>query len=407
MLLDIRNLTIRGIENRLRKRRLFAAFFHCFADNFPVRLRCSSQPHIHALHRLPSLLHTLIMEPSPSFLQALRILDEELGGGRVRRDVPLAPYTTFQIGGPADGLVEPRSADELATTLRVARAHDVPHFLLGEGANVIIGDQGVRGLVIRNRAETIRLEGASDRLFAESGATMFPDVIETAVSHGLSGLEHYVGIPSTVGGALWQNLHFLAPPPERARTMFIEEVLHEADVLTEDGERKTVGVDYFEFGYDDSILHHCDDVVLSATFQLSPGDAARMRTIMEANLDWRAKRHPPLDTEPSVGSIFKKIEGVGAGRLIDECGLKGTQIGGARVTHRHANIFINAGGATAADVCALIDLVQDVVERETGYRLETEIDFVGEFAPPSTEAPVVVPKDPDLVTAADHARNGR
>ena len=352
------------------------------------------------------LRYRAYMETVSNFVRELEEFHNVLEADQVRRDVPLAPYTTFRIGGPADVLVEPRSADELAATLRIARRYDVPHLLLGEGANVIVGDRGIRGVVIRNRADTMRLDADRHRLVAESGAIMFPDVIETAVSHGLSGLEHYVGIPSTVGGALWQNLHFLAPPPERARTLFIEEVLHEADVLTEDGERKTVGVDYFEFGYDDSVLHHCDDIVLSATFQLSPGDEARMRSIMEANLDWRAKRHPPLDTEPSVGSIFKKIEGVGAGRLIDECGLKGTQIGGARVTHRHANIFINADDATAADVCALIDHVQDVVERETGYRLETEIDFVGAFAPPSTEAPIVVPKDPDLVTAADHARKG-
>jgi UDP-N-acetylmuramate dehydrogenase len=233
---------------------------------------------------------------------------------------------------------------------------------------------------------------------------MYPDVINEAVDAGLSGLEHYAGIPSTVGGALWQNLHFLSPAPARERTMFIEEVLQEADVLTEENERRTVGVDYFEFGYDDSILHHRDDVVLSATFQLEPGDPERMRQVMEENLEWRSLRHPPLDTEPSVGSIFKKIEGIGAGRLIDECGLKGAKIGGARVTHRHANIFVNDGDATAADLIALIRHVQDVVESETGYRLETEIGFIGEFDDPSADEPVFVPKDPNLVTAADLAK---
>ena len=337
----------------------------------------------------------------PSTLDALR---DALGAGRLQRDIPLAPYTTFKIGGPADLYYEADTADALARAIQAARALDIPHLLMGTGANVLVGDRGVRGLVIRNTARHLELRPDRHQLWAESGAVMFPRVIETAVDAGLSGLEHYVGIPSTVGGALWQNLHFLAPPPERARTMFIEEVLAEADILTEDGDRRTVGVDYFEFGYDDSILHHRDDVVLSATFQLEPGDEARMREIMAANLQWRAARHPPLDTEPSVGSIFKKIEGVGAGRLIDGCGLKGTRIGGAEVTHRHANIMINRGGATAADVVALIKHVQEVVERETGYALETEIDFVGEFAPPSTEAPVTVPKDPDLVSAAALAR---
>ena len=140
-----------------------------------------------------------------------------------------------------------------------------------------------------------------------------------------------------------------------------------------------MGVDYFEFGYDTSVLHHRPDVVLAATFQLEPADPERMRRIVEENLQWRRERHPPLDTEPSAGSIFKKIEGIGAGRLIDECGLKGSRIGGAMITQRHANIFINTGGATAADVRALIARCQEAVEKETGYRLEVEISFVGEF----------------------------
>ena len=161
--------------------------------------------------------------------------------------------------------------------------------------------------------------------------------------------------------------------------MFIAEVLESAELLTAEGERTTVGVDYFAFGYDDSILHHRPDVVLSATFKLERGDEARMREVMAANLQWRHERHPPLDTEPSAGSIFQKIEGIGAGRLIDGCGLKGARIGGAEVTTRHANIVVNRGGATARDVRHLIAYVQATVARETGYRLRPEIGFVGEF----------------------------
>jgi len=332
-------------------------------------------------------------------------LRQTLGPARLRQNVSLAPFTTFKLGGRADWYADVRTADELATVTRTAREHDVPFFLLGTGANVIVGDRGYRGLVIHNRTQHTTLDSDTGRLWAESGAVVYPDLIEHAVSAGLSGLEHYVGIPSTVGGALWQNLHFLSPPPDRERTMFLEEVVHSAEILTEEGERKTVGVDYFDFGYDYSILHDRDDVVLAATFQLhSDRGRDRMREIMDANLQWRAERHPPLDTEPSVGSIFKKIEGIGAGRLIDECGLKGARIGGAMITHRHANIFVNVDEARAADVCALIKLARDTVERETGYRLETEIDFIGEFAPPTDEAPTRVPKDPDLVTAAERAK---
>ncbi len=314
-------------------------------------------------------------------------LEDKVGPGRLRRDVLLAPFTTFKIGGPADWFFEARSADELADALLLSRRQGIPHFLLGLGANILVGDGGFRGLVIRNGAKGVDIRQDKARIRAESGAVIYPDLIETAVDHGLSGLEHYVGIPSTVGGALWQNLHFLSPPPERERTMFIEEVLLEADLLTEENERRTVGVDYFRFGYDYSILHDRKDIVLAATFQLEPGDTARMRDIMEANLEWRRERHPPLDTEPSAGSIFKKIEGIGAGRLIDQCGLKGARIGGAEITRRHANIMINRGNATAADVQALIAYVQRVVAERTGYHLETEISFVGDFLPPSSEPP--------------------
>ena len=308
--------------------------------------------------------------------QALR---QALGEGRVRTAEPLAPYTTFRIGGPADLFYEPATADELAAALLAAREHGVPFFLLGLGANILIGDRGFRGLVIRNRARHLEFSPEERTVRAESGAVVWPDLIEAAIAHGLSGLEHYVGIPSTVGGALWQNLHFLSPAPARERTMFIAEVTRGAEILTAEGGRRTVDAAWFEFGYDTSTLHHRPDVVLSATFQLEHGDPGRMRRIVEENLQWRRERHPPLDTEPSAGSIFKKIEGIGAGRLIDECGLKGTRIGGAMITQRHANIFINTGGATAADVRALIAHCQEAVERRTGYRLEVEIGLVGEF----------------------------
>lgn len=305
-------------------------------------------------------------------------LRRALGGERVRTGQVLAPYTTFRIGGPADLFFAAEDAGELERAVCAARDHGVPFFLLGRGANILVGDRGFRGLVIRNRAAAVELLDGG-RLRAESGALVYPDLIEIAVGHGLSGLEHYAGIPSTVGGALWQNLHFLSPAPRRERTMFIAEVTEGALVLNREGARRAVGVEYFEFGYDDSILHRNDDIVLTATFTLTPGDSARMRRVIAENLEWRVHRHPPLDSEPSVGSIFKKIAGIGAGRLIEECGLKGASVGGAVVTQRHANIVVNRGGATAADVRALIARIQEVVERRTGHRLEPEILFVGEF----------------------------
>ena len=315
---------------------------------------------------------------SDSHAQLNEHIFDRLGAGRLRTHVQLAPFTTFKIGGPADYYIEARTADELADIITIARTHNIPFFLMGVGANIVIEDKGFRGLIVHNVARDIQVDPEKRQVYAESGAIVYPDLIELAVDHNLSGLEHYVGIPSTVGGALWQNLHFLAPPPKRERTMYIEEVLLEAELLTEEGERKTVPVEYFDFGYDYSTLHIRDDVVLKATFQLETGDQEHLQYVMKENLAWRKERHPPLDTEPSAGSIFKKIEGIGAGRLIDQCGMKGTRIGGIEITHRHANIMINRGGGTSSDLKAMIKHVQEVVQKETGYLLETEIKFIGE-----------------------------
>lgn len=319
---------------------------------------------------------------TPTAAQA-QALCQRLPG--LRREVPLAPLTTFRIGGKAAFYLCVRSADELAAAITVARELEVDYFLLGCGANILVGDHGYPALVIHNRADGIRIDGR--QLHAGSGAIMYPDVIDAAVRAGLSGLEHYVGIPSTVGGAMWQNLHFLSPPPERSRTMLIEEVVASAEILSADGHRQRVDRDYFQFGYDYSILHERADVVLEVSFDLRPGDLVRLREVMDANLDWRSQRHPPLDAEPSAGSIFRKIEGIGAGRLIDQCGLKGLRHGGAQISPRHANIIINRGGATAAEVCALIMHAQRTVETQTGHWLTPEIGFVGQFAPVSKIRP--------------------
>ncbi len=296
---------------------------------------------------------------------------------RLRLSVPLAPYTTFRIGGPADVLFDAQSAEELALAIVAATRAGIPWFVMGLGANVVIGDRGIRGLVIRNTAAAHSMS-PDGVLVAESGAIVQDLVLDT-VRAGWSGLEHYIGIPSTVGGALWQNLHFLSPAPERERTMFIADVFDSCEILTEEGERRTVRADYIQFGYDDTIFHHRRDVVLRATFQLTKGNPARLHQILQENLAWRGSRHPWLQVHPSAGSIFKKIEGVGAGRLIDQCGLKGFRVGDAQISHIHANILVNLGQATAADVLALVAHAQGAVKERFGYELQPEVGFIGEF----------------------------
>jgi UDP-N-acetylmuramate dehydrogenase len=182
-----------------------------------------------------------------------------------------------------------------------------------------------------------------------------------------------------VGGALWQNLHFLSPAPARERTMFIAEVVDTVALLLPDGTRTTVSGDAMAFGYDTSRLHGSGEVALAATVRLAPSDRDALERTVQENLGWRGARHPWLELHPSAGSIFKKIEGIGAGRLVDQCGLKGFRIGDAQISHLHANIVINLGQATAADVRALIAHAQAQVQARFSQHLEPEIGFIGEF----------------------------
>ncbi|MGW8264932.1 MAG: UDP-N-acetylmuramate dehydrogenase [Longimicrobiales bacterium] len=305
-------------------------------------------------------------------------LERRLGVGRIEIDLPLAPLTTFRIGGPADLLFRARSPQELVDAITAAKELQIPTFLLGKGANILVADDGFRGLVIRVEIGGIMfLE--DDRVRVGAGVAVFPELIEATVERGLGGLHHFVGIPSTVGGAIWQNLHFLSPAPDRARTVFIEEVVESAEIFSEEGRVEEVDRAYFRFGYDFSILHERSDVVLNVTFILEEGEPAGLRQVMEENLRWRAERHPDLEAFPSAGSIFKKVGAIGAGRLIDECGLKGRIRGGAQIFPRHANIIVNLGNATAADVLALIEMARETVLRQTGHELVPEITLVGEF----------------------------
>lgn len=303
-------------------------------------------------------------------------LADRLGADRLERSVPLAPLTTFRIGGPADLMVRARTAEALVGAVTAARDLGVPWFVMGAGANILVGDRGYRGLIIRSEVGGIEfLEG--HRVRAGAGVTVFQELIQATVGRGLGGLHHYVGIPSTVGGALWQNLHFLSP--DRSRLVFVDEVVESAELLTEAGERVVADRDHFDFGYDYSILHDRAETVLSATFRLAPADAGDLQDTVRENLAWRDERHPDLWLYPSAGSIFKKIEGIGAGRLIEEAGLKGETRGNAQISRKHANIIVNLGGATAGDVRALIELARETVARETGYELVPEVQLVGEF----------------------------
>lgn len=292
----------------------------------------------------------------------------------MQRNVVLAPYTTFGIGGTADYFAVAQTSDDLLDALRTAKAKNLPYFVLGSGANILMGDKGFRGFVIKNEARAFEFSG--NMLLTESGAKI-GDIIKVAAKKGLSGFEHFAGIPSTVGGALWQNLHFLSP--DRKKTMYIGDLLKSATILSATGEIKKVTKDYFQFDYDQSILHTSGDVVLIAQFTFTQEDPAVIHERITANLAWREEKHPVEAWKNSAGSVFKKIEGHGSGRLIEQVGLKGHKIGGAQISDKHANFIINTGNASAKDIRELISLVQEKVKKELNLDMQVEISFVGEF----------------------------
>ena len=292
----------------------------------------------------------------------------------IKTDIILAPYTTYKIGGKADYFLVASRKEELISAIIEARGQRMPYFILGAGANILISDKGYRGLVIRNETKDLKFD--KNILTVESGA-MISDLIDLTSDKGLSGLEHFAGIPSTVGGAMWQNLHFLSP--DRTRTLFISDIVGSAEVLDENSKISNVDKDFFKFGYDYSILHDRKLVVMEVSFQLDYKDSAEIKHQIEENLKWRNKKQPQLHQFPSCGSVFKKIDGIGAGRLIERAGLKGYNIGGAQISEKHANYIVNTGTATAENVVALIKVVQNKVKADTGYNLEPEISFIGEF----------------------------
>jgi UDP-N-acetylmuramate dehydrogenase len=299
------------------------------------------------------------------------------GPDRVRRDTPLGPFTTFKVGGPADWLIETRAAGEIVAAIRIAHAAGVAVTMLGGGSNVLIGDRGVRGLVIRPRGAVIEFAGEG-RVRADAGATV-NGLVRWTINHGAAGLEAWAGTPGTVGGGIFGNAHFGG--------RLLGDLVDHVRLVDLAGTERDVPRSGMEFAYDRSRLQRTREVLLWAVFVVQRGDPAALRAAARASLAYR-KRTQPLDT-PSAGCIFQNPDpahdvvpdGIppSAGALIDRAGMKGADRGGARVSPTHANFIVNEGGATAADIRALIARCRDAVREAFGVDLKEEIVFLGEF----------------------------
>ena len=289
-----------------------------------------------------------------------------VGEGRLLRDEPMAAHTTFKVGGPADVFVMPAEADAAAAVVEACREANVPYFVLGCGSDLLVSDEGYRGVIVSLTEGLTGMSSEGTELTCAAGVTLH-DAAERACELGLSGLEFACGIPGSVGGACFMNAG--------AYGGCIADVLKEVRVLTAESQVRTYGVDELALGYRQSRIADEGMLVLSATFLLTPAESAAIRATMD-DLTRQREEKQPLEL-PSAGSTFKRPEGHFAGKLIMDAGLKGWQSGGAAVSKKHAGFVVNVGGATAADVHAVISHVQDEVERQFGVRLEPEVRFLG------------------------------
>jgi UDP-N-acetylmuramate dehydrogenase len=297
-------------------------------------------------------------------------IQRRLGVKTSRRD-PLARFTTMRVGGPADLFAEVHNLFELRGLVRFARSRELPYFIIGRGSDLVISDAGIRGLVIYNRAQQHRFDG--NRLTADSGLPM-AKAATLGKQEGLSGLEFGLAIPGSVGGAVWANAG--------AHESDIQSVLVEASVMLRDGTEQALDGASLLFSYRESMLKHspatAPEIVTWATFELERAEPDVIGERLDDIRRWR-QQHQPLGI-PSAGSVFRNPDGDSAGRLIDSLGLKGTRIGGATVSEKHANFIVNDQNGTASDVRRLGELVRDRVRSETGLELVFEIVFAGDWS---------------------------
>ncbi len=315
-------------------------------------------------------------------------------GERVKPNEPLGRYTTFKIGGPADIFIESKTPEELIAIVQYALKRKLPYVVLGGGTNVLIADKGIRGLVIKNSSKGIRIKGIKGKMTAgipsglvyvevDSGV-MMNQLVRFTNDEGLAGLEMHLGLPGTVGGALFMNSKWMHPEG------YVGDVLYQATILTPEGEVKDVPQSYFHFGYDESILQHNGDILIKAVFALKQTDSAKLWEISNKSIAYRRETQPQGVASP--GCTFRNVSKAealsiptpgyttSAGYLIDHAGLKGKPSGSVKISTVHANFLVNTGGGTANNVVHLIREVQAQVKQKFGVDLHEEIVHLGDFS---------------------------
>jgi UDP-N-acetylmuramate dehydrogenase len=305
-------------------------------------------------------------------VQRLDVLAAERGTA-LERDTPLAPLTTLRVGGVAERFAMPRTRDELLALLALAREAAAPFFILGNGSDIVVADAGIRGLVIRNRARSISVEG--ERVTADSGTPM-AGLVKRCVAEGLAGLDFGISIPGSLGGAVWANAG--AHGGEMRDVVASVEVWDQAS-----GELRQLSNDACEFAYRESRFKHSGEVVIGVTLALRRGDSKEIAGLVAEHQAQRVATQPLADQ--NAGSVFRNPPDDHAGRLVEAAGLKGFRMGSAQVSSKHANFIVTDRDGRAADVRALGDHVRAVVAEQFGVELRYEIEFIGEWPSPGDD----------------------
>lgn len=287
---------------------------------------------------------------------------------QVKKDEPMKIHTTFRVGGPVSYFVTPETEEEIAKVIEVCTQENVPYYIVGNGSNLLVSDQGYEGVIIQIYKQMNQVEITENEIHAQAGA-LLSMIANRAMEAELTGFEFAAGIPGTLGGACVMNAGAYGGE--------MKDVLETVNVLTRDGDVKTLTKDELELGYRTSVIAKKDYIVLSAVIRLENGKKEEIKAVMD---DLKEKRitKQPLEY-PSAGSTFKRPEGYFAGKLIQDAGLRGFQVGGAQVSEKHCGFVVNKDQATAADVMNLMNQVSDKVYEMSGVRLEPEVKRLGVF----------------------------
>ena len=299
--------------------------------------------------------------------QFLTELQNVMGGSGIFMEEPMKKHTTFRVGGPADVLVQPDET-ALAAILALCRQYHVSYSFIGNGSNLLVGDKGIRGVVIEMTDPMGNIEVDGTKITAQAGA-MLSKIANTAASNGLGGMEFAAGIPGSVGGAVVMNAGAYGGE--------MKDIIEKVYVLDENGAQMELDRDALDLGYRHSCIPEKKYIVTKVVLELVPRNEAEIRSEMKELNEKRAEKQPLQ--YPSAGSTFKRPEGYFAGKLIMDAGLRGYQVGGAQVSEKHCGFVINKGDATAADICQLMRDVSDKVQAQFGVVLEPEVKMIGEF----------------------------